>query len=674
MSTRNVKTFVILFYFSINAVRAQDFENMKFGSISAKDFQISASSFDSGASAVVIKDYGRTEYIGNESGFFSIHFKRFIRVKILNKNGFNAGTFEILVPNYKSNGYAKVKDVMGSTFNNENNSIKETKLDPTSVYTQKYSKYRDIIKFTMPALKEGSIFDLTYTFESNYFSEPPSWAFQSDYPHLWSEYEAIIPSVFHYTLKITGNDSFDIKTSKSVRQNFTIREEGNDMHPTSILSVLGNSFQYRWVKKNVPGLKPQPYISSMDNYKSRISFELDYFQQADQYEKELQAETWNIVSRDLLSSESFGIDLNQDNHWMDEPLKPIIEGAVNSDEEIKKIFAFVRDNFNCIDHENIYTQGQLKRVFESRSGTVGELNLLLIALLRHQNILADPAILSTRDNGIAAQDYPLLFEYNYLICIAHSPGKTYMLDASSPFSPFNKLPSDCYNDGVRVINKVNPDWIALSPDSLRETEMTSAIFNNDDNGIPSGSVTTRFGNDSAFAIRTFVKQNSQKEYFKSLQLDFLNMATSNFSLDSLNQPDLPLVLHYDLEFKDLKKSDMLYFTPVLGSVFRQNPFDDAVRIFPVEMTSRMDNTYILSMEVPKGFQVDELPKSTRVSLLATKGSFDYLIQQTGNMIQMRVHLKLNEATFYPDEYGSLRDFFAYIVKKEKEQIVFKRIQ
>ena len=80
------------------------------------------------------------------------------------------------------------------------------------------------------------------------------------------------------------------------------------------------------------------------------------------------------------------------------------------------------------------------------------------------------------------------------------------------------------------------------------------------------------------------------------------------------------------------------------------------------------------MEVPKGFQVEELPKSARVNFMGPKGNFDYLIQQTGSMIQMRVHLKLNEATFYPVEYGSLRDFFAYVVKKENEEIVFKRIQ
>jgi hypothetical protein len=88
----------------------------------------------------------------------------------------------------------------------------------------------------------------------------------------------------------------------------------------------------------------------------------------------------------------------------------------------------------------------------------------------------------------------------------------------------------------------------------------------------------------------------------------------------------------------------------------------------------MDFTYLLTMEVPKGFRVDELPKSAQVKFNENQGFFEYLIQQNQGGIQMRVHLKLDKATFFPEEYNNLRDFFAYVVKKESEQIVFKKIK
>ncbi len=41
---------------------------------------------------------------------------------------------------------------------------------------------------------------------------------------------------------------------------------------------------------------------------------------------------------------------------------------------------------------------------------------------------------------------------------------------------------------------------------------------------------------------------------------------------------------------------------------------------------------------------------------------------------MRVRLKLNKAIFPAEEYTTLRDFFAFVVKKESEQVVFKKIK
>ena len=68
---------------------AQDKSPVKFGKISAEDFTIKQP-FDTGASAVVIADIGSSVFEGNVKGWFSLMYKRFRRVKILNKNGFDA--------------------------------------------------------------------------------------------------------------------------------------------------------------------------------------------------------------------------------------------------------------------------------------------------------------------------------------------------------------------------------------------------------------------------------------------------------------------------------------------------------------------------------------------------------------------------------------------------------
>jgi hypothetical protein len=95
---------------------------------------------------------------------------------------------------------------------------------------------------------------------------------------------------------------------------------------------------------------------------------------------------------------------------------------------------------------------------------------------------------------------------------------------------------------------------------------------------------------------------------------------------------------------------------------------------PVEMPYLVNENYILNMDIPKGYEAEEIPKSTRVKFNDTEGIFEYLIAKTDKNIQLRSTIKLNKATFPPEDYQSLRDFFAYVVKKHSEQIVLKKIK
>ena len=68
---------------------------VKFGKISAEDFAKKVYPIDSNANAVVIADIGESEIVGNSKGWFSIEFKRYRRVHILNKNGYDEANVEI---------------------------------------------------------------------------------------------------------------------------------------------------------------------------------------------------------------------------------------------------------------------------------------------------------------------------------------------------------------------------------------------------------------------------------------------------------------------------------------------------------------------------------------------------------------------------------------------------
>ena len=87
----------------------------------------------------------------------------------------------------------------------------------------------------------------------------------------------------------------------------------------------------------------------------------------------------------------------------------------------------------------------------------------------------------------------------------------------------------------------------------------------------------------------------------------------------------------------------------------------------------MDETYNLQLEVPLGYVVDELPKPIVVKLNEQdEGIFEYRISQAGDNISFRSRIRFSRSYFMPDEYEMLREFFNLIVKKQAEQIVFKK--
>jgi hypothetical protein len=656
---------------------AQDKQEFKFGKISTADFKLTADPFDSGANAVIIADVGTIKFEGNNNSSFDLVFTRFMRVKINNKNGLDIGSKEISLYHSSEGQYEKIISFKASTFNLENGAIHETRLDEKSVFTVKYNDQIDDKKFSMPALKEGAIFDLEYTIRSPFPYRMKPWSFQGEYPRLWSELVVTIPPPLHYVRRVQGDQNFYIDTSKDVYPFYSIRQS-NGTSSDDNYNVTGASLYHRWVKKNVPSIQEESFTTSIDNYYSRIAFQLSYVQWTKDSERYEKASTWNLLSKDLLEDEDFGIALNSDNGWMADELQGILQHSISDEEKVNKIYCYVRDNFKTVSQagyskEGLYTRHSLKEVFKTKQGNVAELNLLLTAMMRKAGIKADPLILSTRDHGLADPSYPLSSEYNYVICAVFMNDNLIKLDASEHYNGFGQLSASCYNGWGHIINAERPYPVNFSADSNKENSITTVIIINDDHAKWSGAFKKVNGKVESQEIREEIGTTSLKEYSKKIiSANDANLSIDSIQLDSLLRFNYPLDIRYDFMVKQSAGDDILYFNPLLNEGYKNNPFKSMNRHYPVEMPYLIDETYILNMEIPTGYQVDEVPKSTRVAYNNDEGMFEYLIQKGENNIQMRVRLKLNKTFFPTDEYGTLRDFFAFVVKKENEQIVFKK--
>jgi transglutaminase-like putative cysteine protease len=641
---------------------------VKFGKITVAELKKKAYEIDSNANAIVLSDRGEAAIEGNSKGWFSINFTHHRVVHILNKNGYSEADVEI--PLYNDNdAEEKLDNVKAVTYNLEGDKIVETKLEKSSIFKEKRDKNWSVRKFTMPNVKEGCIIEFEYTVSSDFIDNLDPWDFQGESPVLWSEYLLSVPQFFTYAFLSHGYLSFDVADRKDRQNSFNIAET-RTAGATERVSFTAGVTDYRWVMKNVPELKEESYTSAVKNHIARMEFQLssqNYPLTAHDYRN-----TWGGLVNGLNQSEYFGGSLNNGNGWLSDDVKPLLAGASNEKEKARAIYTFVRDNFTCTDHNSKYLSQSLKNVLKTRKGNVADINLLMVAMLRYAGLKANPVLVSTTRHGYALEMYPMITSFNYVVVEFNADGVQYYLDASYPRLGFAKLMPDCYNGHARVIDEFATP-IQLSPDSLKERKVTALFITNDDKGNWTGSMNQTDGYYESYLARNKIKDKGQEDFFKEVEKDFGNdIHIKRSHVDSLSQFDMPISLHYDVELNN-SKEDILYINPMFGEAYKKNPFKSAQRYYPVEMPYTVDDTYILTMEVPEGYVVDELPKQI-VAKLDDKESaqFEYRITQSGTTISMRVRLKISRTLFLPEEYDNLREFFNLVVNKENEQVVFKK--
>ena len=670
----NKRFFTLLFcvFVSQLTITAQEKNPVNFGKISATDFNVKSPLIDSSTNAVILADQGDLSFEGNNHGWFTYVFKRSCRILFLNTKSTELAKIKLTF--YSEDEYKeKLDKLVANTYNLENGNVVSTKLNSDDIFEEKIDKHRKVEKFTMPAVKNGSIIEFSYTIKSDYISFLPEWKFQSQYaPTLWSEYNVSIPAMLSYTSISQTIKDFYINQSGKGFKEYTIRQkksEGNLLITTEQSFLISAPLaKNRWVKKDEPQFTPERFISTPENFIEKINFQL-----SSTYDGEAQhsvSDSWKTIVKQLLEREDFGVPLTDNNYWEDNILKDVTDPNDTPEQKARKIYYYIQNNYTCTNEDNPFIKTSLKDVVKNKSGTVGDINLLMISLMKRSGITASPVMLSTTDYGRNSDKSPNVDQLNYVICKATFDNNIF-LDGSVPYLPFGKLPARCYNGVAREIS-VDTLGFDFDADLIKEQDQQNVIIVNTDKGIE-GTYTHFEGLYNSIDVRSELAKTGEQNFIKNTKATMpVDFGITNVTLNSVKDIENPVSVSVDFTVP-LKDADIVYFNPVITTSFDKNPFPAANRIYDVEMDYPLIQSYNLSMEIPKGYKVDELPKSVKVKLNDTEGTFEYIITNENNTINLFSKTILNKSKFSKEDYNSLREFFAYKLKKEAEQIVFKKM-
>jgi hypothetical protein len=650
---------------------AQDMSKLANSKPGAADFSPGRSEIiDSNANAVILFDLGAVHFIGNKHNWFSPVFKKHTRILIMNNKAIGQATVEIFLDT-RDFINEKIDNVAASTYNLEGGKVVETKLEKKDFFRTRVKKDLDRYKFTLPAVKDGSIIDYTYTLTSDYDHVLPSWEFQSEEdPCIWSEYQVEVPQTMSYAILKQGFRDYDVNEGSEGRQAYKVtqhNENGGYGAPDQELIVSANTLKHRWAMKNLPAFREENWLSSPVNYMEKIELQQSGWNNGS--ESFAVSNSWKKFTEELLSNDDFGRPIRDDNDWLDPLLEKILSQSKSQD-PARAIYYYVKDHFTCTGYGR-YIQTSLQDVVKKNSGNVGEINLLLIAMLRKKGIQADPVLLSTREIGFNPSSYPISDRLRYVIARVHpADGTIRYLDASHRELGFGQLAGDCYNGHARIISDRDSGSVYFEADSLLERKSTLVIMGNGGQNGVEGTYQSVLGMQESYNTRYHVGKEGIDKYFKSFSHGDNELKA--YGIDSLDKLEDPVKVHYDFILKQ-PDADLLYVSPIMGDeTLNENPFKAAQRKYPVEIPYVIDDLYSFSMQVPDGYIVDELPKSARITMNEKEGQFEYLIVQNGQQIQIRCHLALKKAFYVADDYNNLRDFFSMMAKKTSEVIVLKK--
>jgi len=322
----------------------------------------------------------------------------------------------------------------------------------------------------------------------------------------------------------------------------------------------------------------------------------------------------------------------------------------------------------------MYSEYGIKKAFDKKEGNAGDINLSLIAALKYAGFNVEPMILSTRENGLATELFPVLTDFNYVIAKLNIDDKVYLLDATDDYLHFGMIPMRCLNGKGRVLGEKGSYWYELkATDKLKRTTMLNLKLESD--GYARGTIQkTYFGYEASSVRKELASFQTEQEYIDDLNSKSKNIHIQKFELQNVEDLEKPLVVKLDVEIEvfDDMKNKLFLFNPFILNKIDENPFKSNERLYPVDYGAPVDHITILNLEYPADFVIESLPEKVAMSLPNTGGRYIFDMQNLGNKLTMSNSMQISKPVFSSGEYHYLKELYNRIIQVQNADLVFKR--
>lgn len=624
-----------------------------FGKVDKADLEMKDCDFDKNAEAVVLFDVGEVycnlNLYGNESNFLRTEFDRHVRIKILTSKGLDRANVKIRY--FSEKNLEDIRNLFAQTINlDAAGNIIYSRVEKNAIFRKKINKRYSELIFTFPDVKPGSIIEYKFQDDADGLTGVKNWYFQSSIPVKLSRYKLDFPA--ELVITATPKDSLPvaIKTNdKSVRNIKTFTME------------------------NVPALRDEPFISCDEDYLQQVTPLMVATDFPGEPRRNL-LRTWPGIIKQLMEDEDFGIQLKK-NIPRTSDLDAMLAPVKDPYQKMVIIHDYVRKNMQWNETYGIWALDGVKAAWKDKKGTTGEINLILVNLLKDADLSARPVLVSTRNNGRVNTRTAGFDQFDKVMAYVKINDDIYVLDATDKYTPASLIPYDVlYSEGL-VINKIETrewGWVTLWNESQLYDDLTLLNADITDKGILTGtaSVTSK-------GYSRIIRMPKLKEGKEKFTEAWLNQNKQDIQIDSLGfenetTDSLPLIQYINFSQKISSSGDYNYFSTNLFSGLDKNPFIADERFSDIFFGANQQHIIIGNFTIPGNYQFDELPKNIKMIMPDTSIIFSRRSSVSENTLSVRFTLEFKRPFYSYEDYPYFQEFYKKLFSLLNEQFVFKK--
>ena len=619
-----------------------------FGKVDKSDLEMKACAFDDKAEAMVLLEDGQLDNLFNAG----TQLNKRVRIKILSNKGLDRADIHI---RYLSTGSDRedINNLEAQTYNlDANGNIVITKVEKKLIYDKKINKKVSEKIFTFPEVKVGSVIEYKYKHTNIGLID---WYFQKSIPVKYSHFVIDFP------------EEIEVRTIPACSRPVEHKNEEKNRRTVQTYSM-----------SNVPAFRDEPYIINEDYYRDHLETKVTAYNIDGK--RENRVANWIQVIKYLMEDEDFGIQLKKNiprTADLDEKLKNIKEPY----HRMKTIYKYVQDNMQWNEYTGIWAFDGVKSAWKDKKGTVGEINLILVNLLKDADLDAHPVLVSTHDNGVVntgdAGTYgnPGFNQFDKVMAYVEIGDKTYVLDASEKETPVHLIPADIVMTEGLVIEKIETfdwGWRTLWNKDLLSKNIILVNATIDESGKMTGEVTINSFDYARLARLSTAKKGKEKFTEKYITGANPGLVIDDVVFENLDSDSLPLV--QKIKFSETLNSsgEYRYFSTNILSGLEKNPFVADNRFSDVFFGTNQSYMVIGNFTIPEGYQFEELPKNIKMIMPDTSVTILRRGDIYENRLMTKVQLDFNKPIYAASQYPELQEFYKQLFDLLNEQYVIRK--